>query len=82
MYTQTINSVVDVEGFFHHLIVDRKMYGFHPDDGFESCDDMTILEAKSYANMLDKCFDICEEANVDLYEICANILHEELEKQR
>lgn len=34
-YPSPITSIEEVEAFFRHLYVDRKMYGFHPDDGFD-----------------------------------------------
>lgn len=37
IYTGTRDTVTDVEAFFYHLIVKRKMYDFHPNDGFMVC---------------------------------------------
>lgn len=81
-YPSPITSIEDVEAFLRHLYVERKMYGFHPDDGFEPCDDMAVLEAKAYADRLDEAFAVCEAAGIDLYGIGVDILHAEIEKQR
>ena len=76
-YTQDahIESVNDVEAFFHHLVGDHKV-NFHPDDNFA---DYISIEAKTpsftndevslYNRLMDACFDVCETVGVDIYEM-------------
>ena len=75
-----INSVKDVEAFFHHLVDDRKV-NFHPDDDF--ADYITIVDKTSlftneevslYNRLMDECFDACETAGEDIYGIGFNVL--------
>ena len=70
-----INSVIDVEVFFHHLIDERKV-NFHPDDDFAnyvSLKDHTPTfsdeEVAIYNRLMDESFEVCEKASVDIYGI-------------
>ena len=75
-----ILSTKDVETFFHHLVLERKV-NFHPDDMFEdyvSCEGgintFTVEECAIYNRLMDKSFSICEKSGVDIYEIGLNEL--------
>lgn len=70
-----INTVKDVETFFHHIVFERKV-NFHPDDMFEdyvSCEGgintFTVEECVIYNRLMDDSFSICEKSGVDIYEI-------------
>ena len=70
-----IESIKDVETFFHHLIDERKV-NFHPDDDFAnyvSLKDHTPTfseeEVVIYNRLMDESFDVCDKENVDIYEI-------------
>ena len=70
-----IKSVEDVKTFFHHLVNERKL-NFHPDDDFADyicCDDktpsFTEQEVLVYNRLIEESFDVCEKANVDIYDI-------------
>ena len=75
-----INTVKDVETFFHHIVFERKV-NFHPDDMFEdyvSCEGgintFTVEECAIYNRLMDESFSICEKSGVDIYEIGLNKL--------
>lgn len=75
-----ILSVEDVKTFFHHIVDERKV-NFHPDEMFEnyvSCEGgintFTLDECAIYNRLMDESFKVCEEANVDIYEIGLEIL--------
>lgn len=70
-----ISSIKDVEAFFQHLVLDRKV-NFHPDDMFEnyvSCEGgintFTLEECANYNRLMDECFKVCEKEGKDIYEI-------------
>lgn len=70
-----IRSVKDVETFFHHIVYERKV-NFHPDDMFEdyvSCEGgvntFTLEECAIYNRLMDECFTLCENEDVDIYSI-------------
>lgn len=71
-----INTMKDVEAFFHHILHERKLYGFHPDDMFESnvsCEGgnngLSIAECSIYNRLMDECFKVCKVNGVDVYAI-------------
>ena len=75
-----IKSVDDVKAFFHHLVNERKL-NFHPDDDFADyiCyEDKTPCfseqEVLVYNRLMEESFDVCEKANLDVYEIGLAIL--------
>ena len=75
-----INTVKDVETFFHHLVLERKV-NVHPDDMFEdyvSCEGgintFTAEECAIYNRLMDESFSICEKSGVDIYAIGLNKL--------
>lgn len=70
-----IKSVTDVEAFFHHIVFERKV-NFHPDNMFEdyvSCEGgintFTLAECTIYNRLMDECFAVCKNEDVDIYEI-------------
>lgn len=70
-----IKSVKDVEAFFHHIVFERKV-NFHPDNMFEdyvSCEGgintFTLAECAIYNHLMDECFAVCKNEDVDIYGI-------------
>lgn len=70
-----ISTVEDVEMFFDHIVKERKI-NFHPDNNFEDyvCIEthepsFTPDECKLYNRLMEDCFCICDQTNVDIYEI-------------
>lgn len=70
-----INSVKEVEAFFHHIVYERKV-NFHPDNLFEdyvSCErginTFTLEECTIYNRLMDESFKVCTGAGVDIYGI-------------
>ena len=70
-----IKSVEDVKTFFHHLVNERKL-NFHPDDDFadyicykDKTPYFSKQEISVYNRLMDESFDVCEKAEVDIYEI-------------
>ena len=75
-----IISLVDVETFFHHIVLDRKV-NFHPDNMFEeyvSYDNgrksFTSKECELYNRLMKESFSVCEKCGADIYEIGMNEL--------
>ena len=75
-----INSVKDVEVFFHHLVDERKV-NFHPDDDFanyiclaDKTPSFSAEEVTVYNRLMDESFDVCDKADVDIYDIGVNEL--------
>lgn len=76
-YTEVdhISTVEGVRQFFNHIVCDRKI-NFHPDESFEMYVSMeshepsfTPDECKLYNRLMSESFDICGQANADIYEI-------------
>lgn len=70
-----IKSVEDVKAFFNHLVDERKL-NFHPDDDFAdyiSYEDKTPSFAKEevsmYNRLMEESFDVCNNYNMDIYDI-------------
>lgn len=70
-----IQTVKDVETFFHHIVFERKV-NFHPDDMFEdyvSCEGgintFTLEDCAVYNRLMDESFGVCEKEGVDIYSI-------------
>lgn len=66
-----IETVADVKEFFTWLVNNEWL--IHPDDRFidevEEGGDLTIDNAVTLDNIMDKCFDVCEEYGVEIYEL-------------
>ena len=69
-----IQTIDDVKAFFYHLTFDMGI-SFHPDDifeemvspnylGFFTPENMTL-----YDTLLEKCWDVCEKNNEDIYSL-------------
>lgn len=72
----TIESVNDVKDFFQWL-ADNDML-LHPDDSFteiidfaddENPTDLTMEQAEQLDDMMNKCFDVCDECGEEIYAI-------------
>ena len=68
----TVDEVVD----FAHFLLEVDSVNFHPDTGFEDYINLekheptyTPDEVKAYNALMEQCFDVCEEAKVDIYEV-------------
>ena len=79
-----INSVKDVEVFFHHLVDERKV-NFHPDDDFanyiclaDKTPSFSAEEVTVYNRLMDESFDVCDKADVDIYDIGFNELTKDM----
>lgn len=79
-----INSVKDVEAFFHHLVDERKV-NFHPDDDFanyiclaDKTPSFSAEEVTVYNRLMDESFDVCDKADVDIYDIGFNELTKDM----
>ena len=75
-----ITSLKDVEAFFHHLVDERKV-NFHPDDDFanyiclaDKTPSFSEEEVTVYYRLMDESFDVCDKADVDIYDIGFNEL--------
>lgn len=76
--TFQIDSVEDVKSFFTWLLDNDLL--LHPDDSFTSIVDFAEEEgeepsisreqAEHIDNLMQKCFDICNEQGADIYELC------------
>lgn len=77
-YTNTshITSIAEVKSFFNHLVVERELHAFHPDDCFADYTDWSDgeptfadSEIGIYERLMEESFDICERAGKDVYEM-------------
>lgn len=75
-----IRNVEDVKSFFHHIVYERNIT-FHPDDRFEEYFNLetdepsfTPEECEIYDHLMDLCFDVCEAAGADIYDLCMKAL--------
>ena len=71
-----ILSIDDVKEFFNFLIYDCNVM-LHPDERFENYADLetekqlfTPEQCAILDHLMDMCFDVCEMAGEDIYEIC------------
>ncbi len=76
-----INTIDDVKMFAHQLL-DEKL-NFHPDESFENyIDSKTHLpcysaeEAQFRNHLMSRCFEVCDDFGVDIYEIMCDIFYE------
>ena len=76
-----IISLEDVEAFFRHIVLDRKV-NFHPDNMFEeyvSYDNarksFTSNECERYNRIMKESFSVHEKCGADVYEIGMNELY-------
>ncbi len=78
--TIKITTIEDVKAFANHLANDLHL-NFHPDDDFSfyvnyETKEPTFSpeEAAKYNALMNECFDVCERANVDVYDIMGEYL--------
>ena len=78
--TIKITSIEDVKAFANHLANDLHL-NFHPDDDFSfyvnyETKEPTFSpeEAAKYNALMNECFDVCEKANVDVYDVMGEYL--------
>ena len=74
-----IEKVEDVKAFAKHLTVIEKI-SFHPDDDFSDYVNTETQEptysqeeAELRNDLMNQCFKICEQNNVDIYDIMGEI---------
>lgn len=75
-----ISTIDDVQEFFRYLTEDRKV-NLHPDNPFSDYINIetkepsfTKEECEEYDAAMLRCFEVCEEAGVDIYEIGLDLL--------
>lgn len=71
---EKIETIEDVKTFFQQL--KDEGLNFHPDTQFEDYINIeskkptyTLVEAELRNELLDDCFTICDDADVDIYEL-------------
>lgn len=78
-----INTIADVETFFRMLVKERRL-SFNPDDDFSSyvvtstqepC--FTPEEVELFNRLMDECFDVCQKARKDIYDLAIKVLQED-----
>lgn len=75
---QQIKTIEDVKTFFQQLLAED--LNFHPDTPFEDYINgetrhptYTYVEADIRNKLMEQCFDVCDEVNIDIYEIANEI---------
>ena len=75
-----INTTEDVSAFFKHLVEVFEL-NFHPDTPFSDyfhyetkADTFTPEQCEKLDRYMEQCFEVCEAANVDIYELGVNEL--------
>ena len=70
-----IKNLIDVVHFFEHLLYEKEV-SFHPDDNFsdyvnkiDERPSFTNEEVKLYNRLMNQCFDICQQEEMDIYSI-------------
>lgn len=70
-----ITTLEDVENFVKFLYIDMQV-AFHPDDDFAEYVSMETNEPSFnseeialFNRLTEECFNVCETANVDIYEV-------------
>lgn len=73
-----INTIEDVRTFFGEIINER--VNIHPDDDFKSIINIktgsstfTEEEAELHNKLMDKCFEVCEQSGVDIYNLAMEV---------
>ena len=75
-----IHTISDVRSFFHLLVVELELGGgFHPDTPIRDYVNnetgkatFTFEEADRLQGVLDKCFQVCQHGNYDIYQQIAD----------
>lgn len=75
-----IRSIEDVKSFAQYLANNLHL-NFHPDDDFSSYMNYETKEptfspeeVAKYNDLMNESFDVCEKANVDVYEVMGDYL--------
>ena len=70
-----IENLIDVVHFFEYLLYEKKL-SFHPDDDFseyvnyeDSNPCFSSDEVEICNQLMDQCFEVCEEQDMDIYSI-------------
>lgn len=78
--TIKITTIEDIKAFAKYLTNDLHL-NFHPDDDFSfyvnyETKEPTFSpeEAAKYNALMNECFDVCEKANVDVYDVMGEYL--------
>lgn len=71
-----ISTIDDVRQFFHTVVYDYSLEEFHPDDDFSNYINpktkeplFTAQEATLFNQLLQESFSVCENADVDIYDL-------------
>ena len=79
-----INTIEDVKLFAFQLVNEENL-SFHPDDDFSDYINLNTKEPLYSAEevselniLMDKCFILCEQAEVDIYELMGEPLFERI----
>lgn len=74
-----INNTEDVARFFFWIVFDARI-NFHPDDSFTDYISYETGEATFsredalyYDTVMEKCFNVCKESGVDIYDISIEV---------
>ncbi len=80
----SIETINDVEHFFHHLIQNESL-NFHPDEDFGNYFNLetdlpsyTPEEADFRNKLMEACFEVCDKENADIYDIGITMLFNRL----
>jgi hypothetical protein len=80
MFERTIRTIEDVEQFFEYLVKTLHL-NFHPDTDFREyiniengCNVFSQHDAEKLNFTMAQCFEACENADKDIYEIGINRL--------
>lgn len=77
-----ITTINDVENFATHFVKDCNI-SFHPDDDFADYINIENQDKIALYNRLnDECFDVCEGANADIYQIYYEIQYKHILNNR
>lgn len=79
-----INTIEDIKLFAFQLVNEENL-SFHPDDDFSDYINLSTNEALYSAKevsqlneLMDKCFILCEQAEVDIYELMGEPLFQKM----
>lgn len=79
-----INTIEDVRLFAFQLVNEENL-SFHPDDDFADYINVETKETtysdkevKMLNNLMEKCFDICQQNEVDIYDLMGQPLFERM----
>lgn len=73
LFTAQINNSHDVARFFMWIVFDAKIC-FHPDDSFADYGIMSNSLAQKYDDKMNRCFEVCEAEERDIYEIANRVM--------